>query len=218
MLRAAATQVLEGLALALVEAAGEAAFYGPKLDLQVADGRGQEETIATVQFDFNQPERFDLSYIGIDGIPHRVVMIYRGTVGAMERVVAALLERYQGRLPLWLAPIQVCVLPIGRGDDDAARVLLDRLHEAGLRAVLETEGSLGARIRLSRKCRDCVLAAIGPAEEASGRVQVTDIGGNFEGPMPQRFLIDALRGAYIRRDIQIGWSAGPGVGSAVEPG
>lgn len=108
-LRVAAREVLEEHDLPLQEAEGEAAFYGPKLDLQVRDGRGHEETIATVQLDFNQPERFNLSYIAADGSRQRPVMIHRGTVGAMERVVATLLERYQGRLPLWLAPVQLCV-------------------------------------------------------------------------------------------------------------
>ena len=93
-------------------AEGEAAFYGPKLDIQVSATRGHEETIATVQVDFNQPERFDLTYDAADGERKRVVMIHRGTVGSMERVVAALLERYAGRLPLWLAPVQLCVLPV----------------------------------------------------------------------------------------------------------
>src|SRR5580704_9756748 len=119
--------------LRLVDGPGEAAFYGPKLDLQVRDGRGHEETIATVQLDFNQPERFDLTYDAADGSKARVVMIHRGTVGSMERVVAALLEHYQGRLPLWLAPVQVCVLPIGTGHDAAARELVDSLIAAGLR-------------------------------------------------------------------------------------
>ena len=115
-LRAAAEAAgLAARGLRLVDAPGEAAFYGPKLDLQVRDGRGHEETIATVQLDFNQPERFDLAYDAADGTRQRVVMIHRGTVGAMERVTAALLEHYQGRLPLWLAPVQVCVLPVGAG-------------------------------------------------------------------------------------------------------
>src|SRR6202012_2743808 len=118
--------------LDLVDAPGEAAFYGPKLDLQLRDGRGHEETIATVQLDFNQPERFDLTYDGPDGTRVRPVMIHRGTVGSMERVTAALLERYQGRLPLWLAPVQVCLLPVSPGQDEAARDLHDRLVAAGL--------------------------------------------------------------------------------------
>ena len=121
-LRAAAESVsLAARGLRVVDAPGEAAFYGPKLDLQVRDGRGHEETIATVQLDFNQPERFDLTYDAADGSRARVMMIHRGTVGCMERVAAALLEHYQGRLPLWLAPVQVCVLPVRAEHDAAAR-------------------------------------------------------------------------------------------------
>ena len=116
-LREAGRAVLEDAGLQLIEAPGEAAFYGPKFDLQVRDGRGHEESIATVQLDFNLPERFDLTYHGADGERHRPVMIHRGTVGSMERVVAALLERYQGRLPLWLAPVQVAVLPVSEAQD-----------------------------------------------------------------------------------------------------
>ena len=126
-LRLAAAAVLADSRVPLVEAVGEAAFYGPKLDLQIRDGRGHEETIATVQLDFNQPERFDLTYQAADGSHQRVFMIHRGTVGAMERVVASLLERYQGRLPLWLAPLQVAVLPVSEVQDSHAHSTLDRV-------------------------------------------------------------------------------------------
>src|SRR3954451_17171018 len=159
--RAAEEVLLDGSAgsrPALVEGVGEAAFYGPKLDLQVHDGRGQEESIATVQLDFNQPERFDLTYDAANGSRRRVAMIHRGTVGSMERVVAALLERYQGRLPLWLAPVQVCVLPVAPAQDDAARALHEDLIAAGLRARIDAAGSLGGRIRASRGRRDCLVA------------------------------------------------------------
>ncbi|WP_218832445.1 aminoacyl--tRNA ligase-related protein [Mycobacterium avium] len=113
-LRDAATQVLAdaGNDLALIEAAGEAAIYGPKLDIQVRDPAGHEESIATVQLDFNQPERFNLHYTDAAGSRQPVVMIHRGTIGSMERVVAALIEHYRGRLPLWLAPNQIQVLPV----------------------------------------------------------------------------------------------------------
>jgi threonyl-tRNA synthetase len=208
-LRAAAHDVLREHDFPLVEAEGEAAFYGPKLDLQVRDGRGHEETIATVQLDFNQPERFDLSYVAADGTRQRVVMIHRGTVGAMERVVAALLERYQGRLPLWLAPVQVCVMPVGPAEDGPARGLLDDLHEAGLRARIETEGTLGARIRASRQRRDCLVAVIGPAETAAGQVQVTDVAAGFNGTLEQRRLIGALQRAYTARATHVDWQAEP---------
>ncbi len=208
-LRAAANEVLHERDLPLVEAEGEAAFYGPKLDLQVLDGRGHDETIATVQLDFNQPERFDLTYTASDGGRQRVVMIHRGTVGAMERVVAALLERHRGRLPLWLAPVQVCVMPVNEAQDDPARALLDDLHAAGLRAALETEGSLGARIRASRQRRDGLMAVIGPAEAAAGQVQVTDVAASFTGRLQQRSLIVAVQRAYAARAARVEWRAGP---------
>jgi threonyl-tRNA synthetase len=205
-LRAAAHQVLlAALDLQLIEAEGEAAFYGPKLDLQVRDGRGHEETIATVQLDFNQPERLDLSYIGADGGRHRPVMIHRGTVGAMERVVAALLERYQGRLPLWLAPVQLCVLPVARAQDDATRPLLDAARAAGLRAVMEVEGPLGARVRASRQRRDCVIAVIGEKEVAAGTVQVIDVAADFRGSLSPINLVELLSRSYTTRDRDIPW-------------
>jgi threonyl-tRNA synthetase len=204
-LRVAAHQVLPELDLPLREAEGEAAFYGPKLDLQVRDGRGHEETIATVQLDFNQPDRFDLSYIAADGGRHRPVMIHRGTVGAMERVVATLLERYQGRLPLWLAPVQLCVLPVAPAHDDAARPLLDAARAAGLRAVLEVEGSLGARVRASRQRRDCVVAVIGDDEVAAGTVQIIDVAADFRGSFVGADLVDLLSHSHADRVRNIGW-------------
>jgi threonyl-tRNA synthetase len=205
-LRAAAGDAdLVGRGLCLVEARGEAAFYGPKLDLQVRDGRGHEETIATVQLDFNQPERFDLTYDAADGTRQRVVMIHRGTVGAMERVTAALLERYQGRLPVWLAPVQVCVLPVGTGHDAAARRLVDDLIAAGLRARLETAGSVGARVRASRQRRDHLIAVIGDAEVAAESAEVTDIAGGFKGSVRTADLIARVRAAYENRMPHVTW-------------
>ena len=209
-LRAAASAAdLAGRGLRLVDAPGEAAFYGPKLDLQVRDGRGHEETIATVQLDFNQPERFDLTYDAADGTKQRVVMIHRGTVGSMERVVAALLERYQGRLPLWLAPVQVCVLPVGAEHDVAARRLVDDLIAAGLRARMETAGSLGARVRASRQRRDHLIAVVGDAEVADESVQVTDVGGGFRGSVKAADFIELVRGAYESRSAHVSWQSAP---------
>lgn len=208
-LRLAGRKVLgeRGLDLPLIEAEGEAAFYGPKLDLQVRDGRGHEETIATVQLDFSQPDRFDLAYIGADGSRQRVVMIHRGTIGSMERVVAALLERYQGRLPLWLAPVQLCVLPVGPAQDNAARSLLDDICAAGLRAVIEVEGSLGARVRASRQRRDCVIAVVGEKEVASGATEVIDVAAGFRGAIARDALLELLARSYAERVRNIDWPA-----------
>ena len=192
--------------LELVEAEGEAAFYGPKLDLQVHDGCGHEETIATVQLDFNQPERFNLSYDAADGSRQRVVMIHRGTVGVMERVVAALLERYQGRLPLWLAPVQICVMPIRPAHDGAAHDLVDDLLAAGLRPRLETRGSLGSRIHASRQRRDCLMVVLGQAEIDAHQVQVTDIAAGFTGPVARDQFIQTLQHSHRNRTATPNWA------------
>jgi threonyl-tRNA synthetase len=202
---AAAAAGLTGRGLSLADAPGEAAFYGPKLDLQVRDGRGQEESIATVQVDFSQPERFGLVYAAPDGSRQPVIMIHRGTVGSMERVTAALLERYQGRLPLWLAPVQVCVLPVSPGQDEAARRLADGLLAAGLRPRLDTGGSLGARIRHSRQRRDHLIAVLGEAEAAAGTARVTDVAAGLEREVGEALLIRLAGDAYAARRPHVDW-------------
>jgi threonyl-tRNA synthetase len=183
---------------------GEAAFYGPKVDVQVLDARGHEETLATVQLDFNQPERFDLTYVDASGERERVVMIHRGTVGAMERMVAFLLERHAGRLPFWLAPVQLCLLPVSGGAspapepavgapsaaahasaaDDAADALAADLRAGGLRVRVERNGSLGNRIRLARRRRDALLGVLGPKEIEAGVLEVTDPASGTRSSVP----------------------------------
>ncbi|WP_328530895.1 threonine--tRNA ligase [Nocardioides sp. NBC_00368] len=189
----------------VVEAPGAAAFYGPKLDLQVIDPRGHEETIATVQVDFNQPERFDLTYDAADGSRQRVVMVHRGTVGSMERVTAAVLERYQGRLPLWLAPVQLAVLPVSSAQDEAARALVDALIAEGLRPRLGHGGSLGARIRDSRRRREPLIAVIGASEAEVGEVQVRDVAAGLERRLSVAGLVAAMKKAYASRAGEVSW-------------
>ena len=106
-------ETMDDLGLEYKEAIGEAAFYGPKLDIQVRTALGMEETLSTVQLDFLLPERFDLTYVGEDGKNnHRPVVIHRGVVSTMERFVAYLIEEYKGAFPLWLAPVQVKLIPV----------------------------------------------------------------------------------------------------------
>ena len=205
-LRDAGRAVLDDAGLQLVEAHGEAAFYGPKFDLQVRDGRGHEETIATVQLDFNLPERFDLTYHAADGARHRPVMIHRGTVGSMERVVAALLERYRGRLPLWLAPVQVAVLPVSEAQDSAARALVDALHGRGIRAELRCDDSLGARVAEARRRRDHLIAVIGEREAVAGAVQVTDVAGERRVTVSVQSVVERVVEARDGRLPFVRWS------------
>ena len=204
-LRRAADHVRERHPFELVEAAGEAAFYGPKLDLQVITGQGHEETIATVQLDFNQPERFDLTYVAADSSAQRVVMIHRGTVGSMERVTAALLEHYGGRLPFWLAPTQIVVLPVESDQDAAVRAFADQARARGLRVRVDHDGRLGARIHRARERRDSLIAVIGAVEVADGTAQVTDVAGAVRIEVARDALLDLMTGAHQRRERLISW-------------
>ncbi|GAB2481525.1 threonine--tRNA ligase [Promicromonospora xylanilytica] len=185
-------------------APGEAAFYGPKIDVQVLDAGGHEETLATVQLDFNQPERFDLTYVAATGERERVVMIHRGTVGAMERMVAFLLESHGGRLPFWLAPVQVCLLPVadaagGHDVDDEVDRLVAVLRSRGVRVRVERDGSLGNRIRLARRRRDALLGVLGPREAEAGEVAMTDPGSGTKASVPIAELADRLAEAARNR-------------------
>ena len=155
-----------------VEAKGEAAFYGPKIDVQVRDAHGREETLSTVQLDFNQPERFELEYTDEDGSKARPIMIHRGLLGSMERMAALLIERFEGRMPPWLAPNQVSVLPIGDEHVVAAEELRCGLADRGVRVVVASGGSLGRRIREARTHRDPYIAVIGDNEMRDAAVNV----------------------------------------------
>ncbi|MFI7408394.1 threonine--tRNA ligase [Streptomyces sp. NPDC049627] len=143
-------EVLEGIEYDAVE--GEAAFYGPKIDVQITDRAGREATLSTVQIDFHQPERFDLHYIGPDGAKHRPVMVHRSIIGSVERAVAHLIEEHGGAFPAWLAPVQLVILPVAEEQVEHAEKLLRRALDQGLRAELAgpEHGTLGARIRAAR--------------------------------------------------------------------
>src|ERR1700723_1106804 len=125
-------ETMQGLGLPFKEAKGEAAFYGPKVDIQFADVLGHEETYSTIQVDFHLPNQFKLEYIGADGKDHRPVMIHRGVISTMERMVSYLIELYAGAFPMWLAPVQASVLPITDRHADYARKEHARLEGPGL--------------------------------------------------------------------------------------
>lgn len=163
---------VDEMGLEYYEAEGEAAFYGPKLDVQVKTAIGKEETLSTVQLDFLLPERFDLTYIGEDGEKHRPVVIHRGVVSTMERFVAYLLEEYKGAFPTWLAPTQVKVIPVSL---DAhlgyANEVADKLRFAGIRVgVDERDEKLGYKIREAQTNKIPFALVLGDQEMESGAV------------------------------------------------
>ncbi|AFT99582.1 threonine--tRNA ligase [Nocardia brasiliensis] len=166
------SEVLDGAGVPYDAVEGEAAFYGPKIDVQVHDHAGRESTLSTVQVDFYQPDQFDLHYVGPDGAKHRPVMVHRSIIGSVERAVAQLIEEHGGAFPAWLAPKQVAVLPISAADEPAAVELRERCARAGLRAevVGAESGSLAARVRESRLAP--YQFVLGPAEIADDAVAV----------------------------------------------
>jgi len=154
-----------------VEAADEAAFYGPKIDVQVFDARGREETLSTVQVDLHQPEVFDLEYQDRDGARRRPVMIHQSLVSTMERLAAYLIERYAGAFPVWLAPVQLEIMPLRESHVPAAGALHAAAQAAGLRCeVAEPRASLAARIRRAQERKVPFMAVIGDREIADGTV------------------------------------------------
>lgn len=166
-------QALDELGLTYTEAKGEAAFYGPKLDVQVKTALGKEETLSTVQLDFHLPERFELEYIGEDGKPHRPVVIHRGIVSTMERMVAFLIENYKGAFPLWLSPIQVRVLSVTDHQQEYAESVVDLLREHGVRAEADVrQEKIGYKIRAAQLDKIPYMLVVGAKELETRQVSV----------------------------------------------
>lgn len=166
-------EVVEEAGLPFFEAEGEAAFYGPKLDVQIKTALGKEETLSTVQIDFLLPERFELEYVGDDGAKHRPVVLHRGILGTMERFTAFLLENFAGNLPLWLAPVQAKVIPVSGNFDAYARQVEDKLRAAGIRAESDLRNEkLGYKIREAQLEKLPYMFVVGESEQSAGTVSV----------------------------------------------
>nr|BFE63388.1 threonine--tRNA ligase [Dactylosporangium thailandense] len=158
-----------------VDGPGEAAFYGPKIDIQLLDHAGRESTLATVQVDYYMPARFDLSYVDAGGARKRPVMVHRSAAGSMERLFAHLIEVHDGAFPAWFAPVQLEVLPVGDAD---VRGFLGRARALGLRIEESYSGSLSARIRDAARRRVPFVAVIGANEAAAGTVSLRSRDGS----------------------------------------
>lgn len=170
---------MDDLGLDYFEAEGEAAFYGPKLDVQTKTALGNEETLSTIQLDFLLPERFDLKYIGRDGLDnHRPVMLHRGIVGTMERFTAYLIEMYKGAFPTWLSPLQVQIIPVNLGaHGNYANAVQQKLQDAGLRANVETkDAKMGYLIREAQTNKIPYTLVLGDSEVDSNTVTVRKYG------------------------------------------
>ena len=176
------------------EAEGEAAFYGPKLDIQVKTALGKEETLSTIQLDFLLPERFDLKYIGADGEEHRPVMIHRGVISTMERFTAILIENYKGAFPTWLAPHQVTLIPVSNEKHvDYAWEVAKKLRDRGVRAdVDERNEKCSSRSVLLKLKRIPYQLIVGDKEMEDGTVNVRRYGQKKQKPSPVDDFVELI--------------------------
>jgi threonyl-tRNA synthetase len=163
----------------------EAAFYGPKIDIKVKDSIGRLWQLTTVQFDFNLPERFEMEYIGEDNKPHRPVMVHRALFGSVERFFGVLIEHYAGAFPMWLAPVQVAVLPITDRINEYAEKVAQELRAAGLRVEVNVRNDkIGAKIRDAQMQKVPFMLVLGDREVEEGKVAVRERSKGDLGAMP----------------------------------
>lgn len=191
-------EVVEELDLPYFEAEGEAAFYGPKLDVQIKTALKKEETLSTAQLDFLLPERFQLEYVGEDGQKHRPVVIHRGIISTMERMTAFLLENFAGALPTWLSPVQAKVLPVSQNFEGYAKEVEEKLLAAGIRVEADLRNEkLGYKIREAQLEKIPYMLVVGESEQAAGTVSVRRRG---QGDLGAQSIADAI--ALIGEEIR----------------
>jgi threonyl-tRNA synthetase len=185
---------MDDMNLEYVEAEGEAAFYGPKLDIQVRTALGNEETLSTIQLDFLNPENFDINYIGPDGEKHRPVMIHRGVISTLERFIAYLIEVYKGAFPTWLAPTQATIIPVNLDlHSDYAWKIQKTLSDKGFRVVVdEANEKMGWKIRQSQTHKIPYQIVVGDQELEEGTVNVRRYGSKETSVLPLEEFIKNL--------------------------
>ncbi|MDH4270957.1 MAG: threonine--tRNA ligase, partial [Candidatus Aminicenantes bacterium] len=166
---ASLVKALEARKLSYKRIEGEAVFYGPKIDIKIKDALGRLWQCTTIQFDFNMPERFDMTFVGENNHPHRPFMVHRALLGSLERFFGILIEHYKGNFPLWLAPVQVIILPISDRHEEYALSLDKRLRENGIRSQTDTRREkIGYKIRDAENQKVPVILVVGDKEVADG--------------------------------------------------
>ena len=187
------TEAMDELGLPYLTAEGEAAFYGPKLDIQIRDLLGREETMSTIQVDFHLPNQFELRYIGEDGAEHRPVILHRGVLGTTERMMAYLIELYAGAFPVWLAPVQAIVIPIADRHLDYANEVRDALAERDLRVEVDDGGDrMGAKIRKAQLQKVPYMLVVGDREAEARAVSLRQRALGDLGATPLHELVERI--------------------------
>jgi len=172
---------------------GDAAFYGPKIDIDVRDAIGRTWQLSTIQCDFNLPERFQLEYVGGDNARHRPIMLHRALFGSVERFFGVLLEHYAGAFPTWLAPLQARVLPVAQGHEAYAESVVTRLRSEGMRVdMVDATDQLGKRIRSAKLDKVPYVLVVGDSDVAASTLGVNPRGGEVERDVPLDAFVDRL--------------------------
>jgi threonyl-tRNA synthetase len=181
---------------------GGGAFYGPKIDLNLKDAIGRKWQLSTIQFDFNLPERFDLTYIGPDGQEHQPYMIHRTLLGSLERFFGVLIEHYAGAFPVWLSPVQAILIPITDRHLDYAGAVAAELRAAGLRVEVDDSGDrMGNKIRKAQGQKIPYMLVVGDKEVAANQVSVRLRSGDDLGPQPVAAFIALAREAIDEKRL-----------------
>ncbi|MEH2395063.1 MAG: threonine--tRNA ligase [Nostoc sp.] len=192
-------RAVETLGMEHFEGIGEAAFYGPKLDFIFSDALDREWQLGTVQVDYNLPERFDLEYVAEDGVRKRPVMIHRAPFGSLERLIGILIEEYAGDFPLWLAPVQARLLPVGDIQVDFAKDVVTKMRALGIRAEVDTSGDrLGKQIRNAEKEKIPVMAVVGAKEVETNTLSIRTRASGELGVIPVDEVVDKMKDAIAK--------------------
>ena len=180
--------------------AGGGAFYGPKIDLHVRDPLGRLWQMTTIQFDFNLPERFDMTFVDRDGSPRRPVMVHRALHGAFERFLGVLIEHYAGAFPLWLAPVQAVVIPVNPQVNDYAETVAGRLRQHGMRVDADlSDNRMGAKIRTAQRQKVPYMVIVGAKEQAAGTVSLRDRAGEQTPALELAACVELFQERVARR-------------------
>jgi threonyl-tRNA synthetase len=190
---ASLVRALQARRLSYKRMEGEAVFYGPKIDIKVKDAIGRLWQCTTIQFDFNMPERFDMTFIGEDNQPHRPFMVHRALLGSLERFFGVLIEHYKGNFPLWLAPVQVIILPISDRHEEYARSLDGRFRERGIRSQVDSRREkIGYKIRDAEKQKVPVILVVGDKEAADATAALRVHTQGDKGPVPVADILEKI--------------------------
>ncbi len=182
---------------------GEAVFYGPKIDVKLIDAIGRPWQLSTVQFDFTLPKRFDLSYVASDGLAHQPVMLHRALLGSVERFLGVLIEHYAGAFPIWLAPVQVILIPISERHHEYARQVMRRLTDANLRVDMDDRNEkMGYKIREAQTQKIPYMLVVGDKEMQSGEVSVRNRFLGDEGVHSLEGFLEKIEGFIKARAVR----------------